>query len=263
MIIFFCPLPWRRGLAAASARDPGRADNGSRQSKPGESMDDDDIEPKVIAYAKEFLRSYTDTVYNNFPGELQQISELGMKATYFPLLARRLGEDTSIAVLFTSSDFYMFFLADCDRIMARLEDMDSNPAFSSDWTRSTPAEMRIMQVRDVLGISTNSILRVHRNSECVNAPGTDFVWHPVKSMIDDAQIHGIDFGNQAGQWAEADLPDLLRESERRSTQASFSERYAALVESDMSPSRGGRSLRRSGERCWSPQLASEEDSDPR
>jgi hypothetical protein len=64
-------------------------------------MDDDHIESNLIAYANEFLRSYTDTVYDNFPGELQGISELGMEATYFPLHARRLGEDTAIAVLFT------------------------------------------------------------------------------------------------------------------------------------------------------------------
>jgi Putative sugar-binding domain len=87
-----------------------------------------------------------------------------MEATYFPLYERRLGEDTAIAVLFTSSDFYMFFLADRDSIMASLYDADSVWGFSPDWTRNTPDDMRIMQVRDVLGISTNSILGLDRNT---------------------------------------------------------------------------------------------------
>ena len=201
-------------------------------------MDDINIELELSTYAKEFLRSYTETVYNNFPESLERISQLGKEATYFPLQARRLGKDTAIAVLLTSNDFYMFFLDDHDSTMARLKDVGSDPVFSSDWTRSTPAEMRIPQVRDELGISTKSILRVHRNSECVNAP--------VESIIDDAQSRGIDFGNQAGQWAEADMPDLLKESERRSRQASFSERYAALGESEMSPQRRGQEF----EKLW-------------
>jgi hypothetical protein len=210
-------------------------------------MENVDIKSNLIAYAKEFLRSYTETVYINFPGSFERISELGMAATYFPLHERRLGEDTAIAVLFTSSDSYMFFLADRDSTMARLEDVDSDPAFGPDWTRSTPAGMRITQVRDVLGISTSSILRLDRNTECVNIAGTDFVRRrPVELMLYDAQIHGNSFGNQAGQLADADLPDLLRESERRSRQASFSERYAALVESDMSPQTRGQEF----ERLW-------------
>jgi hypothetical protein len=99
-------------------------------------MNDDDIESKLIAYAKEFLKSYTNTVYNNFPGSFWPISELGMEDTYFPLHERRLGVDTAIAVLYTSSDFYMFFLAERDIMIARLEDGDSDPTLSSDWTRT-------------------------------------------------------------------------------------------------------------------------------
>jgi hypothetical protein len=210
-------------------------------------MDDDDIESKLIAYATEFLRSYTDTVFNNFPESFQGISELGMEATYFPLCGRRLGVDTAIAVSFTSSDFYLFFLAaDRDITVARLEDMNSDPAFSPGWTRDTPADQRIMQVRDdVLGISTSSILRLDRNTECL-APGADFVGQTVESMLYNAQSHGNTFGNQAGQLAKADLPDLLREAERKSRQARFSERYAALVASDMSPQTRGQKF----EKLW-------------
>jgi hypothetical protein len=204
-------------------------------------MDDDDIESNLIAYAKEFLRSYTETVYNNFPGPLERISELGMEVTYFPLYERRLGIDTAIAVLFTSSDFYMFFLADRGNPVAMLDDRDSDPDFSRNWTFNTLAEMRITQARDVLGISIFSII-----GECVNIPGTDFVRHTVESMIDDAQSHGNSFGNQAGQWAEADLPDLLRQRERIDRQFSFSDRYAALAESDMSPQTRGQEF----EKLW-------------
>jgi hypothetical protein len=206
----------------------------------------DDIESNVIAYAREFLRSYTDTVWVNFPGSFEQIRELGMEATYFPLHQRRLGEDTAIAVLFTSSDFYMFFLADRDSIMARLEDARSDPVFNSDWTQETPLEMRIMQVRDVLGISTSSIIRLDRNSECVNISGTFFVVHAGQLMLRDGRLHGNSFGNRAGQWAEADLPQLVSESERRSRQTKLSERYAALVESDMSPQTRGQEF----EKLW-------------
>jgi hypothetical protein len=201
-------------------------------------MDDVDIKSKLISYATEYLRSYTETVYNNFPGVFQQISELGKEATYFPLHGRRLGEDTAIAVLFTSSDFYMFFLADPKTTIARLEDGDLD-AFTSDWTRDTPTDLRIEEVRDALDISTDSIIRLDRNTECVNIPGTDFVRHTVESMVDNAQRHGNSAANQAGQLAKADLPDLLREWERRSRLASFGERYAALAKPDMSPQRRG------------------------
>jgi hypothetical protein len=209
-------------------------------------MEDVDIESKLITYATEFLRSYTDAIDTNFPGSLEQISELGMEATYFPLYERRLGEDTAIAVLFTSSDFYLFFLAEPDTMLATLEDADSDPDFSRDWTFNTPAEMRIRQARDVLGISTSSILRLSRNAECVNIPGTDFARNTRESMIHDAQSHGNIFGNQAGQWAEADLPGMLSESERKSKQASFSERYAALVASDLSTQTRGQEF----EKLW-------------
>jgi hypothetical protein len=205
-----------------------------------------EIESNVIAYAQEFLRSYTDTVWVNFPGSFERIRELGMEATYFPLHQRRLGEDTAIAMLFTSSDFYMFFLADRDSIMARVEDARSDPVFNSDWTQDTPLEMRIMQVRDVLGISTSSIIRLDRNSECVNISGTYFVVHADQLMLRDGRRHGNSFGNRAGQWAEADLPQLVSESERRSRQARLSERYAALVESDMSPQTRGQEF----EKLW-------------
>ena len=208
-------------------------------------MDNGDIESKLIEYATEFLSSYTDTVDTNFPGSLERISELGMEAKYFPLYERRLGEDTAIAVLFTSSDFYMFFVADRGSVVARLEDRDSDPDFSPDWTRNTLPEMRIAQVRDELGISIGSILRLDRNTECF-APGAEFVGQTVEAMLYNAQIHGNTFGNQAGQWAEADLPDLLSESERTAKQASFSERYAALVASDMSPQTRGQEF----EKLW-------------
>jgi hypothetical protein len=107
-------------------------------------------------------------------------------------------------------------------------------------------------VRDVLGISTDSILRLDRNTECVNIPGTDFVrGRSTELMLYDAQIHGNGFANQAGQLADADLPDLLGESERKNRQASFTERYAALAESDMSPQKRGQEF----EKLWRDVLA--------
>lgn len=94
---------------------------------------------------------------------------------------------------------------------------------------------------------TSSILRLDPSSECVNAPNTDFVrGRPVELMLHDAQIHGNLLGNQAGQLAEADLPHLLSESERKGKQASLSERYAALMESDMSPQTRGQEF----EKLW-------------
>jgi hypothetical protein len=209
-------------------------------------MEDVDIESKMTTYATEFLKSYTDTIYNNFPGALERISEFGMEAKYFPLHQRVLGEDTAIAVLFTSSDFYMFFLADPDCIVARLKNADGDPAFSRGWTFDTPTNQRIPQVRDELGISVSSIVGLDRDSECVNVPGTDFVSTPVEDMVHHGQRHGNDAGNRAGQLAEEDLPDLLRELERRSRQASFSERYAALAESDLSPQTRGQEF----EKLW-------------
>jgi hypothetical protein len=208
-------------------------------------MENVDIESNLIAYATEFLKSYTDAIDTNFPGALDQICELGMEATYFPLYDRHLGEDTALAILYTSSDFYMFFLADRDNMIANLGDADGDPTFSRDWTFNTPDNLRVAQARDELGISVSSILPVHRDIECVNVPGTDFARHTLDSLLHDAKSHGKDFGNQAGQWAEADLPDLVEAEGRKRTQAGFGERYLALLGSDDPHARG-----RDFEKLW-------------
>jgi hypothetical protein len=140
----------------------------------------------------------------------------------------------------------MFFLADRDKMVTSLDDADANPAFGRDWTFNTPAHIRMMQVRDELGISASSMLRLDRRLECVNVPGTDFVRDPIESMVLVAKSHGNTFGNQAGQRAEADLPNLLTASQRRRTQASFSERYSALLESNMSRQARGQEF----EKLW-------------
>ncbi len=65
-------------------------------------MDDVDIESNLITYATEFLESYASAI----------------------------DKDTALAVLCTSSDFYMFFLADLDQAVAVLENVDEDTARS-------------------------------------------------------------------------------------------------------------------------------------
>ena len=210
-------------------------------------MDTDDLESKLIAYADHFLGSYADAIDTNFPGALDLTRELGMETAYFPLYDRHIGENVAVAVLYTSNDFYLFFLADRDRAVTIVEDVEEDPAFSREWTFGTPDGMRVMQARDELGISTSSVLRLSRDYECVNIPGTDFVKHSVESMVSDAQPHGNQLANQAGQQAEADLPGLLSASERRSKVATFRERYVTLRDStDMQPQVRGQEF----EKIW-------------
>lgn len=91
------------------------------------------------------------------------IRELGMETTYFPLYAREPGRDTALAALFTSSDFYMLFLADRDKRLTH---------------------------GDQLSISESSILRLGPMFDCLNIPGANFMGSPVESMVCDAESHG-------------------------------------------------------------------------
>jgi hypothetical protein len=153
-------------------------------------VDAADIELKITAYGTEFLQSYTDAIETNFPGALEFIREQGLEASYFPLYERSLGVDTAFAVLFTSSDFYLFFLADRGSPVPQWEDVDTDPHFSRDWTFKTPDDLRIMQARDRLGIPVSSILQFSPGHDCVNIPGTNFLRDSTESMVRNGQQHG-------------------------------------------------------------------------
>lgn len=209
-------------------------------------MDNAEIESKLIAYGTEFLKSYTDAVDTNFTGALDLIRELGMETTYFPLYARELGRDTALTALFTSSDFYLFFLADRNKKVDSWRNVDAESTFNRDWTFKTPYDIRVMQVKDQLSISESSILRLGPKFDCLNIPGTNFMGSPVESMVRDAESHGNGWGNAAGTRTEADLPGLVRASQRKDMQASFGERYTSLRDSSIKPQTRGQEF----EKLW-------------
>src|SRR5690348_5267408 len=71
---------------------------------------DADEEAKLIAYATEFVRGYSETLDKHYADVKGLITEAGLGSAFFPLYRRKLAKDMALAALFTPHDFYLFFL---------------------------------------------------------------------------------------------------------------------------------------------------------
>jgi len=211
------------------------------------AMEDAEIEAKLLAYATAFLRAYTTAIDTNFPAVLEALDELGMEADYFPLHDRQIGKDAALAALFTSNDFYVYFLDEPERVFATWRDVDGDPAFSRDWTLNTPSEMRRTQVQDELAIDTSSLLRASPDYVGINIAGTNFMRSPIETMEHDAQSHGTSMGNRAGHRAESELPALRNAWARTEAHLDLGKRYLELRQTaSISPQARGQAF----ERLW-------------
>jgi hypothetical protein len=203
-------------------------------------MTEAEIESKLQAYATGFIRGYSEALDKNYVNAVQNIREMGLEPSFFPLYGREPGKNIALAVLFTDYDFYMFFLQAEGTLIKVSTAVGDAEGFGRDWTFNTPSDRRLERVREHLGITGDTTLQI------VNIPGTDFMSSDASYMADQGHGHGTNFGNQAGAKAEQALPSLLESSRKAEQQAAFSERYKQLQVSTMSAQARGQEF----EKLW-------------
>src|SRR5580692_10626243 len=103
---------------------------------PGE----DEVTPRLIAYARAFLSGYCETIDRHFQDPKAMIAAAGLTAEYFPLYGRELGVNLAIAVFYTQGDFYLFFLdkegTEIEIIMSAVA--QNTNEFGIKWMSDTP-----------------------------------------------------------------------------------------------------------------------------
>jgi hypothetical protein len=58
-----------------------------------------EIERKLIGYATEFIKGYSEALDNNYPDVTREIRGIGLGNAFFPLYHRELGKGIQLAVL--------------------------------------------------------------------------------------------------------------------------------------------------------------------
>jgi hypothetical protein len=199
-----------------------------------------EIERKLIGYATEFIKGYSEALDNNYPDVTREIREIGLGNAFFPLYHRELGKGIQLAVLSTDYDFYMFFIEGHGTPVKVFAVPEAAEGFDRDWTTNTPDDKRAERVKGYLGITDSPTLQL------ANAPGTSFLSFDVGYIAEQGHGHGNNFGNQAGARAEHELPRLLESSQRAKQQAAFGERYRQLQTTALSAQERGQEF----ERLW-------------
>ncbi len=196
----------------------------------------DTTEARLLEYAREFIRGYSQAIDTNYPNAKTFIHEAGLNHDYFPLYGRELGVDVAISAFFTKADFYLFFLGEYGVEIKRYEDGSANDAseFSKDWTFNTPDEQRIQKIKEYLGLKEANTLRITPYCDAINIAGADMMAPFMMRLGEQGYRHGTGFGNQAGARADGDLPELREMLHKTSRQAEIAAQYTLLTKAGMS-----------------------------
>ncbi|MBS2964771.1 restriction endonuclease [Actinocrinis puniceicyclus] len=192
-----------------------------------------DVEQKVTAYAETFLWSYAATVATNFGAVARELESFGKRSRLFPLYGRRIGQDTSLVLLSSDFDFYLFFIDEPSGKFKLWQQVDASDGFDQDWTLSTPGDMRARKVRELLGLAEENVLGL------VNVPGTNFVADTAQTMLRDAPLHGSGRANHDGRIAQEQLPALRATFEGTQVRAGYRDAYRSLLAWTESPQTRG------------------------
>ena len=192
------------------------------------------VERKVTAYAETFLLSYATTLMANFGAVGRRLETIGQQSRMFPLLGRRIGYDTSLAILSSDSDFYLFFTEDTGVTLKLWRHVGAADRFDRDWTLSTPHRIREQKVREFLALDEQEILGL------VNLAGLwNFIEYTEEAMVREAKGHGVDLANAHGSVAEKQLPALAAAFDQAQARAGLCDSYRALLEWSESPQTRG------------------------
>ena len=213
----------------------------------------EDVDARLLAYAKEFVRGYTEAVDGYHSEVNAEVSESEYAFNLFPLYRREVGVDTALAAFFTPCDFYLFFLdrPNTDVLVWKEIDPESQSGFDRDWTFNAPVSRRYHDVRTYLGIEAAPLLHIAPHTDGVAIGGTNFMASGAAEMGREGYQHGMSFGNQAGARAAKLLPGIRMERESQDSKAGFASRYADLMSYDGTAQSRGQAF----EKLWRDLLA--------
>jgi hypothetical protein len=198
-------------------------------------MDDTEIEQRLIEFASEYIKSYTDALNQNFSDTVEALKFSNLIEKHLPLYGRTLGVDCSIASFIASASLQIFFLRETNTEIRTLKIDRESPKFNQRWTLETPSHIRKREAAELLGIDP------HFEIWFLDIPATN----PLGLQVDDesykyiAHDAGHNAGNEAGTRAQADIPEILAEMGRANKLREFAERYKALRSTIESPQQRG------------------------
>jgi hypothetical protein len=198
-------------------------------------MDRSSIEERLIVFASEYIKAYTNALDKNFEDTLEILRSTNLITRYFPLYGRTLGANCSIASFIASASLQIFFFAEKHTEIRALKFDREWPEFNQRWTFDTPSYIRKGQATELLDIDPQQEIWF------LDVPATN----PLGLEVDDesckhiAQEAGRNAGNEAGARAQADIPAILAGMGRANKVRGFSERYTALSSTTGSPQQRG------------------------
>jgi hypothetical protein len=101
-------------------------------------MDDAEIEQRLIEFATEYIKSYTDALNRNFGATVETLKSNNLIRRYLPLCDCTLGVNCSIAAFIASASLQIFFLRDTNTEIRASKIARESPEFNQRWTLETP-----------------------------------------------------------------------------------------------------------------------------
>lgn len=209
---------------------------------------DSTTEERVLEYAREFIRGYTEAIDSNFAAVKTFLDEVGLSRDYFQLYGRQVGADVAIAAFISPADFYMFFLDERGAEIKACADTHTInlSEFSQEWTFGTPHDQRVQKVKDYLGLGEARLFSVGPFSDVLSISGANVLAPYNMPLEQQGRQHGVGAGNEVGEWAKGELPVIQEQLKTASTRTRILTRYRQLTQSDMKPTVRGQQF----EKLW-------------
>ena len=186
---------------------------------------------KIVAYAGEFLRAYTE-FFDKYSREvLTQASDLGVTHPLLPFYGRAVGVDTALAALYTDHDFYLYFLDEACGGLTVVVNASADQDLDRNWTFNAPGTARGAAVVQRLGIDMQKVIPLSPGCDVVNIGGTNFLASSVETITRDAYSHGNNFAGLAATRARQAFPEIARRKGIAARLDAFSTRYEELTAS--------------------------------
>jgi len=184
---------------------------------------------KILAYADEFLRAYTE-FFDRYSGDvLAQASDLAVTRALLPFYGRAVGVDTALAALYTNHDFYLYFLDEAGSGLAIAVDASADLDFDGSWTFNSPGTARGVAVVKRLNNDSHKVIPLSPGFDMVNIGGTSFLTSSMEAIKRDAYSHGNNFAGQAATRAQQAFPEIVRRNEIAARLDAFTSRYEELT----------------------------------
>jgi hypothetical protein len=175
----------------------------------------DETHQKLVAFAEGYLAGYETAVDEHFDDLLVVARQLRESERVFPLYGRRIGVDTAVAALLTSTCLQVFLVEQPASSVLMFQEAPDDPDFNQGWLLRTTDEIRARQAREFLGLWDEVDFVV---LGYVELQGTGAFADSSQDLRFRGQQFGISAGNRDGLRARADsvaLTERLRAQNRR------------------------------------------------